>query len=438
MGLHKFLLSFNLFVFATLTVFSQNSDSVILQLFAEQKLFQLNKEYPSLKENASKEIQLWTESHIYCFFDKPEMSNQSIQELLSSDVDWLNTEIQIALIQLLADNSLKIQNYKQVASIYKQLIDQLKESVDTDFLITFEGRHKIYSALQNVPPMEVTYKKKREKIPIKQDLVGLLTLPVSSSTNTTTLDFVLDAGAGFSMIEEKYIDDFGIKILSDSITVTSGTLSSAYAKIGVTEEINIGNITIRNVVFLISPNKLITIEENFRYPNYEIKGIIGFPIMKALENITISKKELKISKSKINSQLNSNMMIHNNCLFIQAYDYASRIPLCFQFDNGSANSSLSSLYLSKTMEKNQNLPLDSIEITSYGGSQIFRVLKKNNFSCQIGSKQVVFPVIDIYVDDVNLTNLPIDGVIGKDVILKNKHIHFNFVNMHFYIKRRWW
>jgi hypothetical protein len=424
MNLSKLFLSFNLLISLLLNGFSQNSDSIILQLFADQNLFQLNQEYPFLKENASKEIQLWTEAHLYCFFNKPEMSNQRIQGLLSSDVDWLDTDIQIALMSLMADNSLKMQDYKQTASIYKQLIDQLKGSVDDDFLIAFEGRYKIYSALQDVPPMEVTYTKKREKIPIKQDKTGLLTLPVTSSSNAAILDFILDFGAGFCMIEEKYSDNFAIKILSDSITAISGTTTM---KIGVAEEINIGKINLKNVVFLISSNKIIE-----GIPDYEIKGLIGFPVMKALENLTVSKKSLKIFQSKINPKIISNMMIHNNAQFIQAN--AAHIPLCFQFDNGTVESYLTQQYLFKTMEENQYLPLDTVRQVSYAGSQTFRILKKKDFSCQIGSKQVIFPLINIHIDDVNLTNLPIDGVIGKDIILRNKYIHFDFKNMYFYLK----
>jgi predicted aspartyl protease len=411
----KKLIIFITLVFSAV-LYSQNADEQLDSLLSNNDIFKLKEKYLSLKAEVSEPMQLLIESNLCSFFNQPAKSNEKIDLLFSKYSDWSqNYQLQMAL--LMADNNAKLQNYQDVASIYAQLIEQLSPYLDEITLNSFEIMHRIYNSLQNVNSMEISYAATDNTIPLKRDSAGLLTIPVSQ------FDFVLDFGAGFCMIEEKYAASFGIKILSDSIIVRAGTGEHVHSKIGIADEIIIGNIKAKNVIFLISPDKILkNLPE--RLSNYEIHGIIGFPVLEAFENLILTDSQLIISKSLADTAHLSNMIIANNALFVEVI--TSEDTLLMQFDNGATDSYLTNRQLSDCGD----MTTDSVKTGSYNSMRVFKTCKKSNFFFQIGTKKIFIPVMDVYIDKIEDTNIPVDGVIGQDIIRKNKETIINFKSMY--------
>lgn len=405
--------------------YSQSSDKRISELFASQDYFTLKQEFSKLSENASEQLRLFSSAYIDSYFNKPVQANETIQLLLEKYPDWLGFENHIALAFLMADNYVKEQNYKFAASIYEQLISQLEPYWNDTMLASYRDAFKLWKALENSEPMFVSYHKKQVIVPLKNDNVGLLTFPVKSKTSQT-LDFALDFGAGFSMIEEQYTKDFGIEILADSISLISGVGTGVYSKIGVAREIQIGEITVQNVVFLIASKILPEIVSDSL--NYEIKGIIGFPVLKKLEYLTIKTSgKMIVSKSKEKTKALSNIMIINDNLYIQAH--TENNPLLMIFDSGSPKSDLTPQYLIKEEENINNLLSDTAMSASYNSIKKFPIYKKENFRCIIGDKKFTFPTINIYKENVVDFGMQVDGIIGRDVMEQSKQTIINFKNM---------
>jgi predicted aspartyl protease len=269
-------------------LYSQNVDEQLNFLLSNNDIFKLKEKYLFLKAEVGEPMQLLIEANLCSFFNQPAKANEKIDLLFSKYSDWLqNYQLKMAL--LMADNNAKLQNYKDAASIYAQLIEQLSPYLDEITLNSYKVMNRLYSSLQNVNSMEISCAT-IDTIPLKRDSAGLLTVPVLQ------FDFVLDFGAGFCMIEEKYAASLGIKILADSIISRTATGEDVYSKIGIADEIKIGDIKVKNVIFLISPDKILK-DLPERLSDYEIYGIIGFPVLKAFENLILTDSQLIVSKS---------------------------------------------------------------------------------------------------------------------------------------------
>jgi hypothetical protein len=428
----KISLLFVAISFSIAFVFAQKADNRIHTLIMNQDFFTLQKEYPHLKKSASEPWQLYAKFYLNSYFNKPEKANGTVELLSEYVFPIISGEERLSAAHLIADNEAKKGNYTDAASVYEQLLEQLTPQWDSNSLKPYQDMYKFYNVLQNVPPMEIAYTHERTIIPLKQDTAGLFTMPVhSSGLEPVKLDFVIDFGANFCMIDERYVDDFGIKIIADSILLQGGIGVSVYTKIGIADEIQIGEITLKNVLFFISSRKIVETDTISYLSNYEIQGVIGFPILQAFEHLTIEKTRLLISKSPTKSKHTPNMMIFAYRIYIKAV--TPQRVLCLLFDSGASDSELNSNYLSKIPKGNQNLPVDSIQKGAYGGVQTFTYYKKKNFQCKIGDKKIHFPEINIY-NDLALTFLLTDGSIGKDVILKHKQTIIDFKNMYFEVK----
>lgn len=417
-----------LFVVSFQHLTAQTSDMKLYELFNKQDYWELNKQYPLLKKQASEFYQLFTEAYLDNFFNRPEQSNEKIKQLFDKYKDRLVIENQIVFNIMYAINLVYMQNYTEAASIFANLAEKLENQTDSASLAGYKNAYKQYASLENVAPMSVTYGKKQTNIPLGKDTLGYLTLPISiGKEKSTTLNFTIDFGANFCMIEERFVNGLNIRILSDSILFHGAYGASAYGKIGVADEIYLGDILVKNVIFYIAPNRII---EN--YPENEMNAILGLPVLKALENLQISNSNFLISPVSKPSKHLPNMLISNLNVFIHAQ--LPKNSLTLLFDSGSKQSTLAKNYLSKNQIDISSFVADTVHRTGYGGGHEIEVLKMPNFSFKIGNKKLHFPLMDIEMTDVISSNVPIDGVLGVDVLSQSKKIIFDFKNMYFQVK----
>ena len=424
-------------VLVTLTIpvlHAQSTDVQLNALLGSGNFFKLKEEYPKLKEKSSEAIQLFVEAYLGSYFNQPEQANENIRlifQFYSEYPDIFTPELQLSLYYFMAENEARIQNYKNAASIYAQLIEQLADFLDINALNAYKEMYRFYNSLQNVSQMEISYTGTNKTIPLKRDTVGLLTLSVNSNNLNENFDFVLDFGAGFCMVEEKYANSLGIKVLADSVFVRTGIGTVEYSKMGIADEITIGDVKVKNVIFNLSPDKIVDKLPD-SISNYKITGIIGFPVLRAFGHLIITDSQLVISKSPVSLIHSSNMMMCGNELYVQTV--SAEDTLLMLFDSGSGDSYLTSYYLSNRDINKENLEKSTRGRISYGGMREFEIYKKADFSCQIGVKEFVFPSIDIHIENFQVSTLLIDGVIGQDVIKQSSATIIDFKNMYFQIK----
>jgi hypothetical protein len=409
-------------------------------LFANQDFFTLQKEYPTLKKSASQLGLLYMEFYLNSYFNKPEEAMKNVERVTANAHTWLSGEEHLQLSYLIADNCAKMQNYTDAASVYEQLVEQLSLYWDSNALKPYQEMALFYNILGMASPMEIIYPE-QTTIPLKQDSAGLFTIEICTpDTGSIKFDFVMDFGANFCMIEEQYIEDLNIKIIADSIIIVKGGAGKGvYSKIGIAEEIYIGEIKLRNVPFLVF-DKIIDFEAELkndtvfqRLTDYGIKGIIGYHVLQAFEHLTIEKTKMVVSKYYEKPKQIPNMISFSYLTYIHVI--SSRKSLLMLFDSGSPESELNNNYLLKNHKENKNFIADSIEKAHLMDTQIFKYYKKKNFQfqCKIGNKKIHFPDIKIY-DYLGIFPLLIDGMFGTDIISNNKQIIIDFKNMYFEVK----
>src|SRR5207237_3830724 len=113
----------------------------------------------------------------------------------------------------------------------------------------------------------------------------LLNVPVE--INAQKMDFVFDTGANISTVSASTAQKLGLRIIEADIAVGSSTDIKVKSKLGVAPEIKVGQVTLKNVVFLVLEDKALT----FPQINYQINGIVGFPVIEAFREITLTEIE---------------------------------------------------------------------------------------------------------------------------------------------------
>jgi hypothetical protein len=109
--------------------------------------------------------------------------------------------------------------------------------------------------------------------------------------------------------------------MMDTTTIEVGSITgrNVQSRIGVCPEFNLGSIKVQNAVFLVFPDEALAIAQ----ANFQINGIIGFPVIEAMKEIQLTKKGefiVPLQKSRYTEQ---NMAINflNPVIYLDGENY---------------------------------------------------------------------------------------------------------------------
>mgnify|MGYP004704243999 FL=1 len=134
-------------------------------------------------------------------------------------------------------------------------------------------------ALAGVKPMRVV-REMPGSLPITDEKAGMIRVPVRIGDHT--LGAMVDTGANMSAITTSVAERLGIQMLDQSASISSATERTVATRVGIAKRLQIGNVALENVVFIVLPDSKLSLP-----PSYRISAIIGLPVLMALGRLEI-------------------------------------------------------------------------------------------------------------------------------------------------------
>lgn len=353
-------------------------------------------------------------------FYQPESSNNLIKKVLSGQISRNGKAVQYHLYRALYDNYVQLYNYRkayQASLILSSKFRSLMDSADVEGL---QEETKIYHALQDVKPQSL-FKSSTSFIPITHDLAGLINIPLQ--TGGASGSFIFDTGANISTITETYAQKLHLKILPRATVNVAGSFNgiSTLAHLGIAKELKIGQVSVRNVVFLVYPDSTLT----FAGGAYKINGIIGFPVIRALEEFILTKDTLTIPAITERAQGRHNLA--SDGLTPLIYLNYSGICLPFTFDSGAQSSLFNFNFYNRFKDMiDKDAKSDSLRLGGAGGSKDIKTLTAAKVCLNVGSSINCFPSAQISLDTITGNDKFYYGNIGLDLVRQFREVRFNF------------
>src|SRR5690606_17020448 len=238
--------------------------------------FQLKELYEQQKEEITQLDQWYFEAVLSSAFNQPIQSNQLISKYVNSEDAKDSLSKNLLLLKL--NNHIQLSQYAnalEVNETLQQKYSALLDSIEADDL---KNTHKIWQALKDTPAQEVV-KNQEVSLDVLKDRAGLST--VETTFENQVEQFVFDTGANFSVIQRSVAQELGMEIIDANFDVEAATGILVKSDIGIAKTMNLGAIELSNVVFLVFDEQALS----FPSINYEIRGIVGFPVIRALEEI---------------------------------------------------------------------------------------------------------------------------------------------------------
>lgn len=346
-------------------------------------------------------------------FNRPGLSIKFLNAYLRQAKD---TSMRIKAYELLADNYRRSYQYRKAAQVYKTLLTNF-ESVEASDREDYENSARLWSALAAVPRQRTTFGAGSF---IRQDKDGHLPLEI----NGHKVALAFDSGANLSVLTSSMAKKLGLQIIETSIDVVAIAGNKVKARLAVARRVRLGNATIRNSIFLVFDDKDLFVSE----ANFQIHGLIGFPIIESLRQITFVRgKGISVPAIPANGDEQNMALDGLNPLVAGWY---KRDRLSFSFDTGATTSVLYPAFFRRyEAEIKSGYTAHSERVRGVGGHREIKGYLGKDLVISIAGKAANFKQVAILTEYTNDSSRHLYGNLGQDLIQQFDKTTLNFKAM---------
>lgn len=423
---HFIIFELKLFIMKTIIMFMLTLSTALAGSFEDALKLYENRDYFRFTRNApGYEMNEWQHLLIKSFVlnltGDYRSSSDIISSLLKDQTSDINDSLKKMLLEVKMKNSVNIGDYKTAADISKQVLNEYSAYLDSAEIVEVKNSMVIWAAASGISPCNAQIKGDI-KINTSRDLAGLINVPVTC--NGIDEDFIFDTGANFSVVNSTYAKKMNLKMLDGKVMVGSVTGADIESQLAVAEELLIGSVNVKNVLFLVMPDESLS----FAGGLYVIKGIIGLPVIRQLHEVHINNDNIFIPKLPVKSNL-KNLLIDGFVTIIEVIE--GNDSLAFTFDTGAKRTMLySSYYNMKKPEIDKKYELEDIEFGGAGGTVKVKGFKLDDVTFRIGSSKQVLSGISLLAEQIKDHDKSYFGNLGQDYMGSFDKMILNFDDMY--------
>jgi hypothetical protein len=385
--------------------------------YIEKKDFFAAREYIPVNRNSLSAVHLLIlEAEIDNAFNRPAASNYKIEKLFKEHSRQLTDSLRLDLLKLKQANHGRLFEYADAAVATDEIIRKHTGILSDYDSGDYKNTGRIWHALYKQPKQELVINGDT-RMKMTRDKANLANLEVKAGK--TSIGFIFDTGANISTVTKSTAEKFNMIMLDAVIEVGSITGAKVNSGLAVCPELKIGNIMVRNAVFLVFDDTALA----FPQIDYQINGILGFPIIEAMKEVQITTDDEFIVPQKQSSYSEQNMALDflNPVIQIEGDHYT--------FDTGATGTSLYKKYYEKhKTEIEANYKQTDLEFGGAGGMKTIKGYEII-FRPVINGRQLAIENVQLYTEKLGEKDSLYYGNIGQDVIKQFSKMTINFAVM---------
>lgn len=376
------------------------------QLAKEADYFNLQENFEKHKNIVSKTDSLYFEGILAGAFNKPEASNKAIEAFFKIHKIHPKDSLALKLLETKLINQINLFEYESALKTNDTLQKLYAPQLAFDKLEDLKNTYALLKSLENTPKQEFEISEDAE-LPIIKDKAGISNLEVIFGDKK--VNFVFDTGANFSVIQKSLAEAMGLTIIQSKFMVNTASGRKVNSDLALAEKIVIGPITMRNVVFLVFED----VDLTFPPIDYEIKGILGFPVTRAFKEIRITKDSLFIPKDATDYKLHN--IAFDGLIPIVKVDYKGE-ALPFHFDTGAQTTTLYSKFHERyKTEIESKYSKTNLNLGGASGQYVLDGFVLDSVDLSIGDSKAQLKNIQLFPE--RISNMDVQyGNLGQDFI----------------------
>jgi hypothetical protein len=312
---------------------------------------------------------------------------------------------------VLGTSYFRLYQYADATKTYREAIRRLGDEIDSSQRLDFENSARLGEILSGAPHQQIMAESTGQAhiLPSK---AGKYQISVKMNDEVVDSDLIFDTGANFSILDSTTAASCHVKLLNGTISVGSLTGNPTTAHVGVIDKLDIGMISLRNVVVLVFQDA----DLSFPSIHYHVTGAIGFPVIEALGTVTFTSDghiEASIRQRKTSSTMRPNLALDGLNLVVEVAYLNQLIPL--HYDTGADATMFYPPFLRRFPSVLTNADTSTHKFSGAGGELInAKAYKLRNLQLQLDGKTISFDSVKAVTDRVNETAEFFYGNLGRD------------------------
>jgi predicted aspartyl protease len=354
-------------------------------------------------------------------FNRPEEAAPELRRFLTSPQAAQDAARRQTAYELLGDALVRTYRYGDAAEVYAALASDA--GADSTGRANAANVRGLWAGLAGTPPQTVEAPGP-VRIATTRDAANLVNVQVQA--NGRIIDFIFDTGANLSTVSESTARELGLRVTEATVNVGSSTGAMTLARVGVAPELRISGATVRNAAFLVFPDSALA----FPQINYQIRGIVGFPVIAAFGATTVLRGgELVLGDiAAADADAAQNLCLRGLMPIVAAEHAGERLH--FGMDTGAQNTSLyMPFHAARRVVVEAGGAPTAVQTGGAGGMRTVQAYSLSPLVLTIGGRQATVLQVRVYAEMTTDDSDRVYGNIGQDVIRQFEAMMLDFRRM---------
>lgn len=414
--------------------FAQTIDERIANAMNTSDWFALDSIYNvTPKDSIHPFLEVFSRGLIGNRLNRPSVSIPAFEELLNTYSSSLDLSNLLNSAVMLSMDYSKLGENAKATSLLTSVLDATKQHLDSAAIVGIRLYIDRYTALSAFNPYTISIDGIRGLVPFHIQPVGnpekasvLMNLD-NSSVNGITADIIFDTGAGVNIISDSLANKLGLIPLNAYNNVRGiGTQKAQYA---IAKELKLGNITIKDVPFVIVDLKVDNEEAN-KYIDC-LSLVVGSELMMQLQDLTIDfiAREITVPVKAPAKSTTSPNLCFSSMMNIITKGTVHNNPMWICIDTGDASfGSLNGDFFERNKEYVlTNSRPDTLRMAGIGGVHISECYNLSDIDICLGGQSVVVSEITVN-PGLNPLGTDYECNLGLKSLMQFGKINFNMVD----------
>lgn len=326
-------------------------------------------------------------------------------------------------LTLLADACFRSGRYAKSAAAQLRIFDAFGAVLTEEEKAICRNEAALWSSFTDVPPPtaeiggDSTIRTQDRHLPVR--------------VNGREVFMAFDSGANLSVLCEGEAVRLGIVKRGVGVAIQSSTGNWVTGRAAVVPEIRLGEVVIRDAIFLIMPDEALALR---RLPSgARSSGLLGAPILCALKEITETADGFVLIPASPSTGRARNMFFYGFMPIVEVV-HRNR-PLLMCLDTGAEATILHPTFLRlyRGEIESRSLPRKSL-FRGIGGTRAVGTRFLDWFAFKTGGRDIALRRVVVQTQATNSYSLRFAGTLGLDVLTQCSQITLNFESMSFVIE----
>jgi hypothetical protein len=399
-----------LVLFFSLTCFCSKNPQNLKSLFDAKDYFALRKAIAAVPQNSSD--YLFYRGVVASKFNHLDKATPDLERYIRSVAERKNPPMLRDALEQLAEAYARGFRYREASEVYTRLLKEFGPKIKREEREGYENMVALMGAIKDAPRQTVSF---RGDSSVEGNLSRM---PFGAQE----IQLGFDTGADLSLITASLAKKFGLKIFGSKVQVGNVAGQDVPARMGLADEITIGNAVVKNAVFLVFDDK-----DLFIPPDFQINGIIGLPVIAALGEITVRNDGHIEIPAKPASTGESNLCYEQLKLVLQAAVADQPVP--FLMDTGASHSTLYRSFEKKFAKAFEMTQSEKHKVQGIGGYRMVKNFAAKDVQLKIGESTGTFEKIPLLMQTTEGLSKVFYGNLGLDLLKQFTTATFNFRDM---------